>query len=103
MARTKSFFSGGLKFNLVSVKNNHNYKKSILNVSLDARCATSPAAQQHRTRQYCIWTSVCLFQLYNYFEDNNYVYLVIEMCHNGELQRYLRTNCKVLSEDEGTQ
>ena len=29
------------------------------------------------------------------------MYLVIEMCHNGELQRYLRTNCKVLSEDEG--
>ena len=27
--------------------------KSILNVSLDAGCATSPAAQQHRTRQYC--------------------------------------------------
>ena len=27
-------------------------KNSILNVSLDAWCATSPAAQQHRTRQY---------------------------------------------------
>ena len=27
-------------------------KKSILNVSLDAGCATSPAGQQHRTRQY---------------------------------------------------
>ena len=41
------------------------------------------------------------FQLYNYFEDNNYVYLILEMCHNGELQRYLKSNCKVLSEDEG--
>ena len=26
--------------------------KSILNVSLNRGCATSPAAQQHRTRQY---------------------------------------------------
>lgn len=41
-----------------------------------------------------------ILELYTYFEDNNYVYLVIEMCHNGELQRYLKSNCKVLSEDE---
>ncbi|ESP02150.1 hypothetical protein LOTGIDRAFT_111267 [Lottia gigantea] len=41
-----------------------------------------------------------ILELYNYFEDNNYVYLVIEICHNGELQRYLKTHCKVLSEDE---
>ena len=27
MARTKSFFPGGLKFNLASVKNNHHYEK----------------------------------------------------------------------------
>lgn len=40
------------------------------------------------------------FQLYNYFEDNNYVYLVLEICHNGELNRYLKANCKVLSETE---
>ena len=52
MARAKSFFPGGLKFNLAFVKNNHNYEKSVLNVSLDAGCATSPAAQQHQTRQY---------------------------------------------------
>ncbi|KAK3606347.1 hypothetical protein CHS0354_041983 [Potamilus streckersoni] len=41
-----------------------------------------------------------ILELYNYFEDSNYVYLVLEFCHNGELQRYLRTNCKALSEDE---
>lgn len=41
-----------------------------------------------------------ILELYNYFEDNNYVYLILEMCHNGELQRYLKSNCRVLSEDE---
>ncbi|KAL4230044.1 Serine/threonine-protein kinase plk4 [Mactra antiquata] len=41
-----------------------------------------------------------ILELYNYFEDNNYVYLILEMCRNGELQRYLKSNCKVLSEDE---
>ncbi|XP_071087123.1 serine/threonine-protein kinase PLK4-like isoform X1 [Haliotis cracherodii] len=41
-----------------------------------------------------------VLELYNYFEDSNYVYLVLEICHNGELQRYLKTNCKVLTEDE---
>lgn len=39
-------------------------------------------------------------QMYNYFEDANYVYLVLEMCHNGELCRYLRTTGKKLSEGE---
>lgn len=38
--------------------------------------------------------------MYNYFEDANYVYLVLEMCHNGELYRYLRTTGKKLSEGE---
>lgn len=41
-----------------------------------------------------------ILELYNYFEDSNYVYLILEMCHNGELQRYLKSNCRVLSEDE---
>ena len=51
IACAKPFFPGGLKFNVASVKTNHNNEKSILNVSLDAWWATSPAAQQHRTRQ----------------------------------------------------
>lgn len=41
------------------------------------------------------------FQLYNYFEDNNYVYLVLEMCHNGEMNRYLKNRRKPFSENEG--
>jgi serine/threonine protein kinase len=43
------------------------------------------------------------FQLYNYFEDSNYVYLVLEICHNGELNRYLKANCRVVSETEARQ
>ena len=39
--------------------------------------------------------------MYTYFEDSNYVYLVVELCQNGELYRYLKTNAKVLSEDQG--
>lgn len=45
--------------------------------------------------------SVCVFQLYNYFEDSNYVYLVLEMCHNGEMSRYLKERKVSFSEDEG--
>ncbi|CAG2248017.1 PLK4 [Mytilus edulis] len=41
-----------------------------------------------------------ILELYNYFEDSNYVYLVLEICANGELNRYLKANCKVLSELE---
>lgn len=42
-----------------------------------------------------------ILELYNYFEDNNYVYLILEVCHNGELSRYLRTTKKRLTEEEG--
>lgn len=49
----------------------------------------------------CHWLRPLLFQLYNYFEDNNYVYLVLEMCHNGEMNRYLKNRMKPFSESEG--
>ena len=39
-------------------------------------------------------------QMYNYFEDAHYVYLVLELCDNGELCRYLRTSGRKLSEEE---
>ncbi|XP_020284452.1 serine/threonine-protein kinase PLK4 [Pseudomyrmex gracilis] len=41
-----------------------------------------------------------ILELYTCFEDANYVYLVLELCHNGELQRYLKTQgAKALSEE----
>jgi len=42
-----------------------------------------------------------ILQLYTFFEDENYVYLVLEICKNGELQRFLRTTASRLSEMEG--
>lgn len=31
-----------------------------------------------------------ILELYTFFEDASYVYLVLELAHNGELNRYLR-------------
>ncbi|XP_011308644.1 serine/threonine-protein kinase PLK4 [Fopius arisanus] len=31
-----------------------------------------------------------ILELYTFFEDTNYVYMVLELCHNGELQRFLK-------------
>ena len=39
--------------------------------------------------------------MYSYFEDSEYVYLVLELCHNGELQKYLKKMEKGMSEEEG--
>nr|CAI5861153.1 unnamed protein product [Callosobruchus analis] len=39
-----------------------------------------------------------ILELYECFEDINYVYLVLELCHKGELQKYVKG--KVLSETE---
>lgn len=41
-------------------------------------------------------------QLYNYFEDANYVYLILEMCHNKEINRYLKKTGRPVGENEGT-
>lgn len=41
-----------------------------------------------------------ILKLYSYFEDNDFVYLVLELCENGELQRYLKSLGHPLSEDE---
>lgn len=42
-----------------------------------------------------------ILELYAFFEDANYVYLVLEYCQNGELQRYFKEHNKVLKEHEG--
>ncbi|ERL89652.1 hypothetical protein D910_07017 [Dendroctonus ponderosae] len=31
-----------------------------------------------------------ILELYTFFEDANYVYLILELCHNGELQQYTK-------------
>ncbi|XP_011880255.1 PREDICTED: serine/threonine-protein kinase PLK4 [Vollenhovia emeryi] len=41
-----------------------------------------------------------ILEVYTCFENAHYVYLVLELCHNGELQRYLKAQgTKTLSEE----
>ncbi|XP_023268647.1 serine/threonine-protein kinase PLK4 [Seriola lalandi dorsalis] len=49
---------------------------------------------------HCRLKHPSILELYNYFEDSNYVYLVLEMCHNGEMTRYLKERKMPFSEDE---
>ncbi|XP_058889807.1 serine/threonine-protein kinase PLK4-like [Acipenser ruthenus] len=49
---------------------------------------------------HCQLKHPSILELYNYFEDSNYVYLVLEMCHNGEMSRYLKNRKGPFSEDE---
>uniref|UniRef100_A0A4W6FC39 Serine/threonine-protein kinase PLK4 n=1 Tax=Lates calcarifer TaxID=8187 RepID=A0A4W6FC39_LATCA len=49
---------------------------------------------------HCRLKHPSILELYNYFEDSNYVYLVVEMCHNGEMSRYLKERKMPFSEDE---
>lgn len=42
-----------------------------------------------------------VLELYTCFEDENNVYLVLELCHNGELASYMKTRKSTFSEDEG--
>lgn len=43
-----------------------------------------------------------VLELYTFFEDANYVYLVLELCHNGELQRFLKLQgSRALPEEHG--
>ncbi|XP_055322215.1 serine/threonine-protein kinase PLK4 [Sitodiplosis mosellana] len=41
-----------------------------------------------------------ILELYTFFEDINYVYLVLELAQNGELHRYLKESQRVLTESE---
>ncbi|KAL4613229.1 serine/threonine-protein kinase PLK4 [Arapaima gigas] len=49
---------------------------------------------------HCRLKHPSILELYSYFEDSNYVYLVLEMCHNGEMSRYLKNRKKPFREDE---
>ncbi|KAJ3613692.1 hypothetical protein NHX12_019938 [Muraenolepis orangiensis] len=49
---------------------------------------------------HCRLKHPSILELYNYFEDSNYVYLVLEMCHNGEMGRHLKDRKVPFSEDE---
>lgn len=42
-----------------------------------------------------------VLELYTFFEDSDYVYLVLELAHNGELQRFIKNNSVKITEEEG--
>lgn len=41
-----------------------------------------------------------ILQLYTFFEDNDFVYLILELCESGEFQRYFKALGHPLNEDE---
>ena len=41
--------------------------------------------------------------MYSYFEDEHFVYLVLELCPNGELQNYIKRLHCGMNEVEGIQ
>ncbi|KAL0268416.1 UNVERIFIED_CONTAM: hypothetical protein PYX00_010370 [Menopon gallinae] len=41
-----------------------------------------------------------ILELYTFFEDSCHVYLILEYCENGELQKYLKQHNKILKESE---
>jgi len=41
-----------------------------------------------------------ILELLTFFEDENYVYLVLELCENGELARFLKSHNRVFTEQE---
>ncbi|KAJ7392984.1 Serine/threonine-protein kinase plk4 [Desmophyllum pertusum] len=49
---------------------------------------------------HCQLKHPTILELYNYFEDANYVYLILEMCHNGEINRYLKKTGRPVGENE---
>uniref|UniRef100_A0A8C5M200 Serine/threonine-protein kinase PLK4 n=1 Tax=Leptobrachium leishanense TaxID=445787 RepID=A0A8C5M200_9ANUR len=49
---------------------------------------------------HCQLKHPTILELYNYFEDSNYVYLILEMCHNGEMNRFLKNRKQSFSEKE---
>ena len=42
-----------------------------------------------------------ILELYHCFEDSNHVYLILELCLKGELNRFLKHQGNILSEEQG--
>ena len=51
---------------------------------------------------HCQLKHPSIVELYSYFEDKNYVYMVMELCAKGELYTFMRTNQKVFNEVEAS-
>lgn len=42
-----------------------------------------------------------VLKLYRYIQDRDYVYLILELCHNGELTKFIKARQRRLRESEG--
>ncbi|XP_062378518.1 serine/threonine-protein kinase PLK4 isoform X2 [Sardina pilchardus] len=86
------------------------YRAKSVNTSMEVAIKTIDKKAMHKAGMVqrvineveiqCRLKHPSILELYNYFEDSNYVYLVLEMCHNGEMSRYLKDRNKPFSEDE---
>ncbi|XP_036373334.1 serine/threonine-protein kinase PLK4 [Megalops cyprinoides] len=86
------------------------YKAKSVNTGLEVAIKTIDKKAMHKAGMVqrvrneveiqCRLKHPSILELYNYFEDSNYVYLVLEMCHNGEMSRYLKDRKKPFTEDE---
>ncbi|XP_039992372.1 serine/threonine-protein kinase PLK4 isoform X2 [Xiphias gladius] len=86
------------------------YRAKSVNTGLEVAIKTIDKKAMHKAGMvqrvtneveiHCRLKHPSVLELYNYFEDSNYVYLVLEMCHNGEMSRYLKERKVPFSEDE---
>ena len=49
---------------------------------------------------HCQLKHPSILELFSYFEDSNYVYLVVELCHNGEVNRFMKKTGKPFTESQ---
>ncbi|XP_065059141.1 serine/threonine-protein kinase PLK4-like isoform X2 [Rhopilema esculentum] len=49
---------------------------------------------------HCQLKNPSILELYSYLEDDDHVYLILEMCHNGDLKKFLENRGSPLNERE---
>ena len=50
---------------------------------------------------HCQLKHSAVLEMYSFFEDGEFVYLVLELCHNGEVQQYIRKLGAGVGETQG--
>lgn len=79
------------------------YAKTIYTLQIDKK-SMQAAGMAYRVRQeveiHSRLKHPSILELFTYFEDANYVYLVLELALNGELQRFLKEQNRILTEFE---
>ena len=55
---------------------------------------------QYEVEIHCQLKHDSVVELYDSFEDSNFVYLVLELCEKGELHQFLKRNGNRMREDQ---